>query len=409
MSLPALEPVSDNRIYLARQPILDRDLQVVAYEILFRNNASDTALFLDGNEATSRLIVNTFVEMDIDSITVNKQAFINLTRDFLIGKLPLPFPPGKVVLEILEEITADEESMAGARKLVEQGYTLALDDFVLSEKNHALVSMASIVKIDIRLLDEAELREHVQFLQQFPVKLLAEKVETQTEYELCRNLGFSLFQGFFFSKPLLLSGKQLTPNSVSLLKILAKLQAPDCSMKELEDIIAYDVAISYKLMKIINSSFYGMKKKVESIQHAIVLLGLSPLKSWVTLISLSMIDDKPRELINMTLIRAKLCENLTSHFGCKADAAFLVGLFSLLDVLLDQDKESLLASLPLAEEILGALMRLEGSLGALLNFVIHYERGEWVHHAQYSLTEENVVAAYLEAIQWNDDISRQLV
>lgn len=403
---PALD--SSNTIYVGRQPIFDATMNVVAYEILFRDSTSNRAAFTDGNQATSQLIINTFLELGLDAIADDKLAFINLTRDFLTGKLPLPFAPGKVVLEILEDISADAEALAGARRLAEAGYTLALDDFILSEHNLDLVPFARIIKVDILPLSAMQLREQAAKLKPFGVQLLAEKVETHEEYALCRELGFELFQGYFFSKPVVMSGRQVVPGKLALLEILAKLQSPDCDLQELERIIALDVGISYKLLRIINSSYYNLSRKVDSIQHALVILGLNTLKSWVTVISLSMVEDKPVELVTLTLCRARLCETLAPQFGCRPDAAFLVGLFSLLDVLLEQPRATLLESLPLADDIVAALLDGSGGLGRLLAFTLAHEQGEWPEDAPVHLTRDLVTNAWLQSLQWTRSVTAQL-
>ena len=410
MIKPDIAQERGNAIYVARQPIFDLHMEVYAYEILFRNSANNSANIADGNKATSTLLTNTFVEMGIDEIADNHIAFINLTRDFLVGKIPLPVGPEKVVLEILEDISADPESIAGTRALAKKGYTLALDDFVMSDMNQDLIPFASIIKIDIRPFDANGLRRQVAKLAPYKVKLLAEKVETREEYTLCKQLGFELFQGYFFSKPKMISAKQVPANSLTVLEILAKLQAPDCDLKELETVISYDVGISYKPLRIINSSYYSLNKKVESIQHALVILGLKTLKSWITVIALSLVDDKPRELVTMTMIRAKMCENLADKFGCKSEAAFIVGLFSMLDALLDQPLAHLLLNLPLAEDIVAGLMHRTGPTGRLLSFVIAYEQGDWdlACTTENSLTHNDAVAAYFSALQWTHQVSQQI-
>lgn len=406
-ALATSTPELPSTIYLARQPIFNIGLEVYAYEILFRNSATNAAFIADGNKATSTLITNTFVEMGLEEIADNRIAFINLTRDFLVGRLPLPFGPGKVVLEILEDISADPESIAGTQALASSGFTLALDDFVISDQNKDLIPYASIIKVDIRPFDAHTLQQQVEKLKPYQVKLLAEKVETREEFTLCTTLGFELFQGYFFSKPTMFSGKQVPAGHLRVLEVLAKLQAPDCNLRELESLISYDVGISYKLLRIINSSYYNLNKRVESIQHALVILGLNTLKSWITVIALSSVDDKPRELITMTLIRAKMCENLAGKFGCKPDAAFIVGLFSLLDILLDQPLAYLMLNLPLAEDIVEGLMQRKGPAGELLNFVIEYEKADWTL-AGINLTHSDAVTAYLDALQWTRKISQHL-
>lgn len=400
-----LEP--ESTIYVARQPIFGLDMKVHAYEILFRDSATNAAHVCDGNKATSTLITNTFVELGVEEIADNRIAFINMTRDFLVGTLPMPIAPDKVVLEILEDVSADPESIAGLRALTAQGYRLALDDFVLSDANHALIPFASVIKIDIRPFDVDGLRQQVEKLRPYDVRLLAEKVETREEYTLCRQLGFVLFQGYFFSRPTMFTGKQVPASHLRLLEILAQLQAPDCDLKQLEALISHDVGISYKLLRIINSSYYNLGRKVDSIQHALVILGLRTLKSWITVIALSSVDDKPRELVTMTLIRAKMCEGLAAKFGCKPEAAFIVGLFSLLDVLLDQPLTYLLLNLPLSEDIVDGLMHRKGHTGQLLNFVIDYEQGDW-SAARHDISHDDAVSAYIAALQWARRVGEHL-
>lgn len=404
----AQEP--DSTIYVARQPIFNMEMDVYAYEILFRNSATNAAFVSDGNKATSTLITNTFIELGIEEITDSRTAFINMTRDFLVGKLPVPVAPNKVVLEILEDISADPESIAGVSALAAQGYTFALDDFVLNDANRALLPFASFIKIDIRPFDVDGLYRQVEELKPYGIRLLAEKVETREEYTLCRQLGFVLFQGYFFSRPTMFSGKQVPASSLRVLEILARLQAPDCDLKELETLISHDVGISYKLLRIINSSYYNLSKKVESIQHALVILGLRTLKSWITVIAMSSVDDKPRELVRMTLVRAKMCEGLAAQFGCKPEAAFIVGLFSLLDVLLDLPLAYLLLNLPLAEDIVDGLMHRNGNAGELLNFVIDYEQGDWgvACTAAHGVTHNEAVSAYIAALQWARRVGEHL-
>jgi len=402
-----------NEVYVGRQPIFNRDLDVFGYELLFRSGHTAAANVIDGNQATSQVIINTFLEIGLEQIANHRHAFINLTRDFLLGSIPLPLNQEKVVLEVLEDVTVDDELVAAVANLKQQGFVIALDDFILDDANRALLPLANIVKVDLMALSQDELKDQVKQLQDHKLDLLAEKIETHDEFQLCKELGFKYFQGYYFCKPRVISGKQLPANRLALLEMISKLQNPDCDIKELESIISRDVAISYKLLRIINSSFYGLSKKVESIQKALVYIGMKALRNWATVIGLSQVDDKPPELINISLARAKMCELLASEVRCNKEAGFTVGLFSMLDVLMDRPLDELLEQLPLADEITDALLKNEGVLGNILDIVMSYERGNWNEldedlDATLKLDPQTIRNHYIESLAWSDDITSSM-
>ena len=223
-----------NDIYIGRQPIYDRKLDVYAYELLFRAASDNSANFTDGDKATSDVIVNTFLEIGLDNIVGNRLAFINLTRAFFVGEHTISLPRDRVVLELLEDIEADEEVINSVKRLSEQGYSIALDDFIYHESLQPLVQLADIVKIDIMAMSRDEIREHVQALRQHPLRLLAEKVETQEEHDYCMELGFDYFQGYFFAQPKVIRGQRLPNNRLAILKLLSRLQDPEITSKQLE-------------------------------------------------------------------------------------------------------------------------------------------------------------------------------
>ena len=408
MSMPA-DQTSTSEIFVGRQAIFDQKLDVFAYELLFRDGNVGGANIVDGNKATSQVITNAFLEMGVEQIVQHHCAFINLTREFLLGEIPFPLPPGKIVLEVLEEVAVDDKLVAALEQFKNDGYQIALDDFVLDSKNEVLVPFADIIKIDLMALSQKELIEQVKLFKKYNVELLAEKVETKQEFELCQKLGFTYFQGYYFCKPDIVSGKQLPPNKLALLEMIATLQDPECRFDELESIIGKDIAISYKLLRIINSSFYGLPQKVESIQKALVVLGLQALRNWITVIGLSQIENKPQELINISLTRAKMCELLAPELGCEKNSAFTIGLFSMLDVLMDQPLPELLEQLPLAEEVTEALTEHSGTLGSLLKMVIAYEQGNWMELEKVAITSAHSLrAAYLDSLAWSEGITSQI-
>ena len=408
MNMPA-DLSSTIDIFVGRQAIFDTELNVHAYELLFRDGNVEVANVVDGNQATSQVIINAFLEMGVEQIAQHHCAFINLTRDFLLGEIPFPLQPEKIVLEVLEDIAVDDELISSVKRLKGEGYMIALDDFVLTKSNQQLIPLVDIIKIDLMVLSQRELVEQVAAMKQYNVDLLAEKIETKQEFELCQQLGFKYFQGYFFSRPDIVKGAQLPPNRLALLEMIAILQDPECRFDELELIISKDVAISYKLLRIINSSFYGLPQKVESIQKALVVLGLQALRNWVTVIGLSQIENKPQELINISLTRAKMCELLAAEIGCEKNSAFTIGLFSMLDVLMDRPLNELLDQLPLAEEITGALTEYSGVLGNLLKMVVAYEQGNWVELEKVAISPAHSLrTSYLDSLAWSEEITSEI-
>jgi len=398
-------------IYIGRQPIYDRKLDVYAYELLFRAASDNSAKFTDGDKATSDVIVNTFLEIGLDNIVGNRLAFINLTRAFFVGEHTISLPRDRVVLELLEDIEADEEVINSVKRLSEQGYSIALDDFIYHESLQPLVQLADIVKIDIMSMSRDEIREHVQALRQHPLRLLAEKVETQEEHDYCMELGFDYFQGYFFAQPKVIRGQRLPNNRLAILKLLSRLQDPEITSKHLEELIAQDVAFSYRILRYVNSAAYAPPRKIESIHQAVVRLGLQTIKSWTALLAMSQVDNKPTELVVTAMIRGKMAEEMARALGAdQQDSFFTVGLFSALDALMDNSMEEILTQLPLADHISQALLHKGGGLhGEVLNCVLAYERGEWENLGCSELGTHRIRNCYLEAVQWANTACQQLV
>ena len=398
-------------IYIGRQPIYDRKLGVYAYELLFRAASDNSAKFTDGDQATSDVIVNTFLEIGLDNIVGDRLAFINLTRAFFVGEHTISLPRDRVVLELLEDIEADEEVVNSVKRLSEQGYSIALDDFIYHESLQPLVQLADIVKIDIMAMGRDEIREHVEALRQHPLRLVAEKVETQEEHDYCMELGFDYFQGYFLAQPKVIQGRRLPNNRLAILKLLSRLQDPEITSKQLEELIAQDVAFSYRILRYVNSAAYAPPRKIESIHQAVVRLGLQTIRSWTALLAMSQVDNKPTELVVTAMIRGKMAEQMARALDAEQpDSFFTVGLFSALDALMDNSMEEILTQLPLADHIAQALLHKGGGLhGEVLNCVLAYERGEWENLGCSQLGTHRLRTCYLEAVQWANTACRQLV
>ncbi len=392
-------------VYIGRQPIYDTSMNVYAYELLFRTGTENYANVIDGDHATTEVILNTFTEIGLTKIIGKHLAFINLTRSFLLGIYPLPECQDQVVLEILEDIEVDEQIIEAVKKLSQQGYTIALDDFVYHKKLEPLIKLAQIIKIDLMALTRDELVEHVEILKKFDVKLLAEKVETQEEYEFCQKLNFDYYQGYFFCKPKIIKGIRPPANKLAAMRVLSMLHDNTVEPKEVEKLIMQDITMSIRLLRYINSSMYHVSRKVESIGHAITLLGLNTVKSVATLVVLSRMEDKPQELIITSLVRAKMSEYLAQRYEPELkDMAFTAGLFSIIDAVMDKPMEEVLAQLPLYEEIIECLIHKKGKLARILEAVFAYERNDFKTLKVISISSDDLRKAYLTALAWTDEI-----
>lgn len=380
-------------ILIARQPIFDFNQRLFAYELLFRGINGHNNTNFEGNRATTSLLSATFLTEGIDRISGFKPCFINFTTELLLKNIPASFPKEKIVIEVLEDVKATPEIVAACRTFSQQGYMIALDDFVYDRKLEPLIELADIIKIDIigTPLDTIQ-KTLYRLSRHTKIKLLAEKVETHAEFEMALKLGFTYFQGFFFSKPEVMKIKELTAAIITLLHLLAEVSSKATSVSRLTDIISHDVAISYKLLRFLNSAWFYRLEKIESISHAIAYLGAQELRRFLMLMIISeMATKKPQELVRLALVRAKFCELLAIASGNidEKNNLFLLGLFSLLDAMLDVPMEHLMEELPIDDLIKDALIKQNGPLMPYLNAVTTYERKEAQICAQ-ALTEINV-------------------
>ncbi|MBL4680973.1 MAG: HDOD domain-containing protein [Pseudomonadales bacterium] len=390
---------------MARQPIYDQMSNITAYELLFRQYGEEHALVVDGDAATSEVLVNVFTHFNIDDIVGNKKAYINFTEKLIAE--PPPFDKRHFVIEVLEDIEINDSLVANLTSLRQQNYVIALDDFIYNDQSHRILPLADIVKIDVLLLSQKELVEHVIALRKYDLTLLAEKVETREMWEFCLDLGFELFQGYFLSKPEIISGKNIPPSKLLVLELLGKLQNPNITVKELDALICRDPILSFKVLKLVNSASYVPRQKIESLTKAITYLGLDLIRSLASLLSLSNLSDKPNALKDQAVLRARMCEKLGEKVS-RGDAAafFSVGLFSLLDAFFDQPLESVVNALSLNQKLSDALLRHEGFYGEILSTVIHLEKAEfddinWAYLYEYGISPEFINEVHQETIIWH--------
>mgnify|MGYP000465111594 FL=1 len=404
--------MSNEEVLLARQPIYDKKLNIVAYELLFRGTNLDHANVTDGDYATSRVLTNAFENLNIDEVVGEQKAYINFTRNIILS--PPPFDPEKYVVEVLEDITPDAEVLEALTTLKKKGYTIALDDFIFHEELAPLVALAEIIKVDLTLLSKDELESEVEKLKEYNVTLLAEKIETYDEFEHCKSLGFELFQGYFLAKPQLVTGQKIEPSKKVLLKLLSQLQNSDIDFDEVENLILEDPTVSLKLLKLVNSAAYKRARTIDSIQQAITFLGVNKIKSWGTLLAMVAAGEKPIALRLLSVIRARMCQLLCAFFDeNQSEKYFTLGLLSTLDAYFDQPFETLIADLPINDEMKAALIQREGFMGAILDACIKHERGDWDNIQwdvleQKGINKESFELAYIGAINWASEHKSEL-
>jgi c-di-GMP-related signal transduction protein len=391
---------------IACQPIFNKKKDIYGYELLYRADVtSEKYDAVDGSSATRDELVTAFSDIGIDKITGGKKAFVNFTSELILEELPHIIPSRILVVELLEDIQPTEEMLAACAKLKERGYIIALDDFIYTEGYDPLIELADIIKVDFLNSGEGYIRQLAKKIRNTPGKvLLAEKIETYEAFELARSLGFTLFQGFFFCKPTIATSSRVDATRLSKLQLLRSIADPEINFADLAEIIKRDVVLSYRLLKIVNSAYYGLNYSVTGILHALTILGLNDIRKWVSLIVLNQTSNKPNELVRMALIRGIFMESLAKsmHRHKSAESHFLIGLFSLADVIMDVSIETIMKETHLSKEISEPLLTQKGEKAELLKIIKHIEKAEWDEAVEicnkYNLDSNMVYKLYVEAI-----------
>ncbi|ASM50694.1 putative signal transduction protein [Pseudoalteromonas espejiana DSM 9414] len=402
--------------YAARQPILDREKELVGYELLFRDGVDNVFPDIDGDEATTKLIEGSQFNFGLEDLTDNKPAYINFTLETLLKGYPTMLGKDTVVVEILETVQPGKRLLAIVKDLNEKGYTLALDDYIHQPVWRHFYPFINIIKIDFLSTDEETIKKIISDLKPFPhIKLLAEKVETYETYNLALELGFDYFQGFFFSKPEMVQSKALPPSEMALAELLYETSSVEMDLKKITDVFERDVNLSYKLLRYSNSAAFARRAEISTIKQALIVLGANEIKKLLSLLFAAQVSaDKPVELIRLSLTRARFGELLAISHGQFKDTgmAFLTGMMSLMDAILDESMESVMQKLPLSAEIKAALLNDEGLLAQYLNLVKFYEHADWEaanNIAQQLKLGEEVADAYHEALTWVNEQMQLMV
>jgi len=391
-------------LLLARQPIYDASLEVCAFELLFRTSSQEHANVIDGDMASSRVLLHAFAGDGLRRITGGKPALINFTSHLIIN--PPPLDPAQLIIEVLEHIEPSETVLQSLQTLKAQGFSIALDDFVYRPELEPLIELADIIKLDVLELGLVGLRQQVRLLRNYPVKLLAEKIEDWNTFNECTDLGCALFQGYFLSRPQAVHGQEAQIAGNTLTQIKYELLNENTDINRLGDAIKLDPLLSYQLIKLVNSVLYRPALPIETLPRAIHYLGLEKVRGWLLLLTFSKTSDKPRELTRMTLARARMCALLGTAAQQQADRCFTMGVLSTLDAYLNLPMAEALTGSALSPEMFSALVDGDGQLGTLLRTAIDFERGlfeklDWTQLEAMGCDQRTIESAYLDSLEWS--------
>ncbi len=403
--------------YAARQPILDKNKELFAYELLFRDSIDNIFPNVDGDEATSKMVEASRFNMGISEFTGNKPAFINFTLETMSQGYATMLTNQEVVIEILETVKPGKKLLSLCQELNEKGYTLALDDYEHKPVWSHFYPYVHIIKVDFQQSSIDDILEIKKAIQDHPhIKLLAEKVETYEEYNKAIELEFDYFQGFFFSKPEMIKTKSLSPSQIAMAELLYETSKTELDLSAITSVFERDVSLSYKLLRYANSPMFRRRSEVSSIKQALVILGSNELNKFIALMfATNGNSDKPTELITMSMARAKFCELMAPKVKNAGDTsmAFLTGLLSMIDAILDESLESVLSKLPLAKEVTEPLLTGKGPIAAVIKQLELIEHAEWdkamLVMDKLHLDKEQTVECYNEALAWADEQTQHML
>ena len=404
MSTPTTAPAA---AFVSRQPILDLNGKVFGYELLHR--AKDDA---NAEGAGARGLTDVVLDMGLETLTQGKPAFLNFNRDLLLSDAGTLLPAKKSVIQLRRGVEVDDAVVSACQTLHTAGYRLALD-FVSDPEGERLLPFMKFVKIDVRSMSLGAAAALVKRLGSGDVRAIAEKVETAEAFAAAKAAEFTLFQGYYFCQPTNLQTSALPGRRLAYLQLLSALRQPDVGVRQIEELVKHDVSLSYRVLKCVNSAAYGLRSEVTSIKQALIMIGVEPIRKWVSVWSIAGLNTEgPSELVSVSLLRARCCELLGRQLGGHSGDSelFLLGLCSLLDAILNRPLADALADLPLSADIRAALMGEANTARAVLDVVVAYESGNWDEALEkgqsLGLPEDAAAIAYADALSWARELSR---
>jgi EAL and modified HD-GYP domain-containing signal transduction protein len=398
----------ENSVYLGRQPIYGPRREIRGYELLYRRCLGDNAARItDGDRASAEVLLKTIVEIGLTKVSPERPVFVNHTRA-LLGMDPI-LPADRFVVEVLEDVSSDRSTLEALTHLKQLGYRIALDDFVYRDDLVPMIELADYIKLDYRVLGAAEFRQQMRLVDQFPVTVVAEKIETEEEYRWCKAQGCGLFQGYYLRKPELLVGRRIPANKLSVLSLLAECTNFENSAGVIAGIIARDAALTYGLLRLANSALYRRRSEIRTPAQAVTLLGMDFVFRWATLLAMAGNDDCPAGYLEAALQRARMCELVAGPHGSSPPEAYITGLLSMLDSVLNAPIADLITPLPLDIRFKRALLQREGALGAVLDTVIDYESGRWRSKDEIPLVASTIQKAYWDATEYSRSMVAEIM
>jgi len=395
------------KIIVARQPIYNKQMGVYGYELLFRSPDGNNA-GMQPAKATAQVLAATLLDFDVDSFSQHRKLIINVTRAFIDIFEEIPLKPSQVILDIPDNCMVDDKLVAKLKELRGLGYGLSIGGMRFL-KDKRLLPLADLFRVDVQQFDVNKLDILLKFFKSYPnISLLAIKVQTMEEYRAYCDKGFEFLQGYFLGRPRTYQARELTTSELSLLQLLSTIHNVETPIEELETIITHDASLSYKLIKLVNSPYFKVSKDIDSIKQAIVLLGRDEISKWASLLMLSGKKDKPPALMEIALLRSKVCELLSQKAKLRSDNYFTVGMFSALDLLLEQPIENILSHLPLSEEFNKAITDHEGLPGEALACALAFENDDYANIKFQNLHVNDLFEVYQQAIMWTSKVMKRL-
>jgi EAL and modified HD-GYP domain-containing signal transduction protein len=387
--------------FVGRQPIYKDGVDVFAYELFSHNTELKQAAFANGDTVTAEALLHECVSVGLEAVTGKQPAFVNVSRDFILNNYSWFLPKDGVFLQLAGDVKPDDALLKAASHLKRAGYSIALKDYVYRDETRPLTEIADIVKVNVRSGDRDQLAKQIDKFRSAGVKVLAQGVESHGDYQAARALGSDYFEGYFFCQPNPTENKLIPHNRLSTLQVLAAIQTPEVTLEQLERALGQNIAMSHQILRYVNTPMNPSPRKVDSIRHAISLVGTNLIRQWASVVWVKSIEDKPRELMVMAAIRAHMCQQLGLAMGSeKGDQFFTAGLLSLLDALMDRPMDLILGQLPLIDPVKEALLNRTGAMGEAIRCVEAYERCDWAQTRCGNLSEKTIREAYLSGVIW---------
>lgn len=400
--------------FIGRQPVLDEHTDTFAYNLMFQGGTEDYFTKVNADDSKRNILDSEAFRDELDILSSNKRIFITFTEKLLLEGYWSVLPKDQAIIEISESVQPSPDIIDVCKTLKSNGYMLAMGDFHYSSAWEPVIEIADVLKVNIKTSSKNEVEAYAIKYAQEHVKLLAERVETLQDYYHLRKLGYNYFQGYYFSKPEIIRSEQMPTSRITKLRLIHEVNKVDFEFKEAEDILKHDPGLTYKLLSFVNSAAMGLRTEVHGIRQALTMIGQQNLRKWLSILAVSTFTDKkPDELMHTVVRRGQFCELLAPGFGLKsngAQASFLIGMFSLLDAVIDLPIEKVFKSIPLSDDIRDTILGKETEYSDVLDLAITFEIGDWQKISDIieknNLDSRDVIRCHIKSIEWATSFSQ---